>query len=107
MSLVEGQDRFDVEYLMPHELVVVASPTHRLAGYAALTLHDLQQETFLQLEQGSVTRLDTEHYFAHAGLTLKTSLELGSIEAIKEAVAAGLGIAMIPCESVQIEMDSA
>jgi len=106
MSLVEGQDRFDVEFLMPHELVMVASPTHRLAGYAALTLHDLQRETFLQLEQGSVTRLDTEHYFAHAGLTLQASLELGSIEAIKEGVAAGLGIAVIPWESVELEIAS-
>jgi DNA-binding transcriptional LysR family regulator len=104
MSYVEGQDRFDVEFLMPHELVVVASPAHRLTGYSALSVHDLQQETFLLLEQGSDTRLDIEHYFAHAGLPLQASLELGSIEAIKEGVAAGLGIAVIPWESVELEV---
>lgn len=106
MSLIEGQDRFVVEFLMPHELVVVASSTHRLAGYPALSVHDLQQETFLLREQGSVTRLDTEHYLAHAGLPLQASLELGTIEAIKEGVAAGLGIAVIPWESVELEIAS-
>src|SRR5260370_11092909 len=56
MSLVEGQDRFDVEFLMPHQLVMVASPTHRLAGYSELTPHRLPPDIFLQLEPGSVSR---------------------------------------------------
>src|SRR5260370_7197940 len=51
MSLVEGQDRFDVQNLIPHTLVLLASPPPRLAGYAALKLHALTQETFLQLQQ--------------------------------------------------------
>lgn len=104
MSMVEEQDRFVVEFLMPHELVVVASPSHRLAGRPALTVHDLQQETFLLREQRSGTRLDTEHYFAHAGMSLQTSLELGSIEAIKEGVIAELGIAVVSWESAKLEI---
>lgn len=104
MSLVEGQDRFVVEFLMPHELVVVASPSHRLAQCSALTVRDLQKETFLLREQGSGTRLDTEDYFAHAGLPLRASLELSSIEAIKEGVIAELGIAVVPSESVDLEI---
>jgi DNA-binding transcriptional LysR family regulator len=106
MSVVEGQDRFTIEFLMPHELVVVASPAHRLLKCPALALHDLQQETFLLREQGSGTRLDTEQYFAHAGVPLQTSLELGSIEAIKEGIAAGLGIAVVPWKSVELEIAS-
>lgn len=104
MSLVERQDRFVVEFLKPHELVVAASPTHRLARWRALTMHDLEKETFLLREQGSGTRQDTEQYFAHAGAPLQASLELGSIEAIKEGVAAGLGIAVVPWESVELEI---
>ena len=89
MSLIEHQERFVVEFLMPYELVVVAPPSHRLAGRSALTLHDLQWEIFLLREQGSGTRLDTEQHFADTGISLQSSLELGSIEAIKEGVAAG------------------
>ncbi len=104
MSLIEQQDRFVIEFLMPYELVVVAPPSHRLVGRTALTLHDLQQETFLLREQESGTRLGTEQLFAHAGISFQGSLELGSIEAIKEGVAAGLGITVLSRESVALEV---
>jgi LysR family transcriptional regulator, low CO2-responsive transcriptional regulator len=104
MSLVERQDRFVVEPFKPHELVVVASPTHRLAKRPAVTMHDVAEEMFLLREQGSGTRQDTEQFFAHAGIHLRASLELGNIEAIKEGVAAGLGIAVVPWESVEFEI---
>src|SRR2546430_4983986 len=104
MSLIEHQERFVVEFLMPYELVVVAPPSHRLVGRSALTLHDLQWEIFLLREQGSGTRLDTEQHFADTGISLQSSLELGSIEAIKEGVAAGLGVAVLSRESVAIEV---
>jgi len=84
--------------------VVVASPSHQWVGRTALTLHDLQQETFLLREQGSGTRLGTEQHFAHAGISLQASLELGSIEAIKEGVAAGLGITVLSRESIALEV---
>ncbi len=104
MSLIEQQERFVVEFLMPYELVVVAQPSHQLLARTALTPYDLQQETFLLRERGSGTRLGTEQYLAHAGISLRTSLELGNIEAIKEGVAAGLGIAVLSRESVALEV---
>ena len=104
MSLVERQDRFVVESFKPHKLVVVASPTHWLTKRPALTMHDVAEEMFLLREQGSGTRQDTEQFFAHAGIHLRASLELGNIEAIKEGVAAGLGIAVVPWESVEFEI---
>jgi DNA-binding transcriptional LysR family regulator len=106
MSFIEGQDRFVIEFLRLYELVVVASPSHRLAGCPKLTMHDLQQETFLLREQGSGTRLETEHHFALAGMPLQASLELSSIEAIKEGAIAALGIAVVPWESVELEVAS-
>jgi DNA-binding transcriptional LysR family regulator len=104
MSLIERQERFVIESLMPYELVVVASPSHQLAGRTALRLHDLQRETLLRREQGSGTRQDAEQQFEQAGVALQMSLELGSIEAIKEGVAAGLGIAVLSRESVALEV---
>ena len=106
MSLVERKEHFAVEFLMLYELVVVATPSHRLARHAALALRDLQPETFLLREHGSGTRLDTEHHFEHLGVPLRASLELGSIEAIKEGVAAGLGVAVLPWDAVAFEIAS-
>ena len=55
-------------------------------------------------EWESVTRLATELQFAQAGVPIPASLELGNIEATKEGVAAGLGIAVLPYESVAPEL---
>lgn len=106
MSLVEREEHFAVEFLMTYELVVVAPPSHRLARHSALALRDLQPETFLLREHGSGTRLDTEQHFEHLGVPLRASLELGSIEAIKEGVAAGLGVAVLPWDAVAFEIAS-
>ena len=106
MGFIERRERFIVELLRPYQLLVVASPVHRLAGRSAIPLHDLQQETLLMRERESVTRLATELHFAQAGVPLPASLELGNIEATKEGVAAGLGIAVLPHESVALELAS-
>ena len=57
-------------------------------------------------ERESVTRLATELHFAQAGVPIPASLELGNIEATKEGVAAGLGIAVLPHESIALELAS-
>jgi DNA-binding transcriptional LysR family regulator len=106
MSLIEQKEHFAVEFLMSYELVVVATSSHRLARRSALTLRDLHQEIFLLREQGSGTRRDTEQHFEHLGVPLRASLELGSIEAIKEGVAAGLGVAVLPWDAVAFEIAS-
>ena len=104
MSFIEQRERFVVELLRSYELLVVASPFHRLAGHSAIPLHDLCGETLLMREPESVTRLATELQFAQAGVPIPTSLELGNVEATKEGVAAELGIAVLPRESVELEL---
>lgn len=104
MGFIERRERFVVEVLRPYQLLVVASPFHRLAGRSAVSLHDLQQETLLMRERESVSRLATELHFAQAGVPIPASLELGNIEATKEGIAAGLGIAVLPYESVALEL---
>jgi len=106
MNLVEPQEHFAIELLRPYELVVVASLSHQLAGYGTLSLRDLHRETLLLHEQESLARLTSERHFGQAGVTLPFSLELGSIEAAKEGVAAGLGIAILPRESIALELAS-
>src|SRR5258708_509521 len=104
MSMIEQQERFSVEVLRPYEPQVIAPPSHALVGRSALTLPDLQAETLLLRERGSGTRSNTEQHFAREDFSVQTNLELGSIEAIKEGVAAGLGIAVLSRESVALEV---
>ncbi len=106
IGFIEQRERFDAELLRPYELVMVASPLHRLAGRTSISLHDLQEETLLMREPESITRLSTELHFAKAGVPIPASLELGNIEATKEGVVAELGIAVLPRESVTLELAS-
>jgi LysR family transcriptional regulator, low CO2-responsive transcriptional regulator len=104
ISFVEQHERFTLEFLQQYQLVIVAPYAHPLAKRKRLTLHDLQRETFLLREHGADIRLETEQLFAAAGVHLRTNLEFGSIEAIKEGVIAGLGIALLSYESVTYEI---
>ena len=75
-------------------LVVIAPAAHRLARQA-LTLQDLAQERWLLREPGSGTRMAAEQHFKKQRFEPAVAMSLGSNEAIKHAVAAGLGIAVL------------
>jgi LysR family transcriptional regulator, low CO2-responsive transcriptional regulator len=75
-------------------LVLIAPAEHQLKG-RQLVLTDLQQERFILRECGSGTRLACDAYFARSGFVPVVRLELGSNEAIKQAVSGGLGLAVI------------
>jgi DNA-binding transcriptional LysR family regulator len=92
------------EPFLSNPLVVVASPEHILAGQSRITLVRLSEEVFLQREEGSGTRAAVEEVFEIAGLPLKVSMVLGHIEAIKHAVAAGLGVSVLSALAVKREV---
>ena len=75
--------------------MVIAAATHPLAQRRDLQLADLAGERFILREQGSGTRLACDAHFAQAGLYPQVRLELGSNEAIKRSVAAGMGLAVM------------
>jgi len=79
---------------MDNPLVVVAPLGHRYAG-RRVRLAQLESERWLLREPGSGTRLAAEEHFAAHGFTPRIAMSLGSNEAIKHAVAAGLGIAVL------------
>jgi DNA-binding transcriptional LysR family regulator len=106
ISLIEHPERFVIEPLRPYELILIAPPSHRLAGRRAIPLTELQQETFLLREPESATRLASEQLFRAAGISPQGNLELGNIEALKEGVVSGLGLAVILREAVALELAS-
>jgi len=79
---------------LENPLVVVASATHPLVG-RRIPLSRLANERWLMREPGSGTRMAAEEHFAAAGFEPRVAMSLGSNEAIKHAVSAGLGIAVL------------
>jgi DNA-binding transcriptional LysR family regulator len=96
----------DIEPFAPNELVLVAAPTHRLAGRTAVPLVELAQEHFLLREFGSGTRAALEAVFQEAQLPLHISMQVGNNSAIKQGVAAGLGIALISRVALDMELET-
>jgi DNA-binding transcriptional LysR family regulator len=92
------------EPFLANPLVVVASPQHVLVGQSQVTLARLAQEVFLQREEGSGTRAAVEEVFEIAGMPLKVGMVLGHVEAIKRAVAAGLGVSVLSALAVKREV---
>lgn len=81
-------------------LVVCAAATHPLAARPQLRPADFAKASWILRERGSATRSQTEQAMTKlpAGRIL---MELGQIEAIKQAVIAGLGIAWLPQIAIQ------
>lgn len=91
---------------MDNPLVVVAPSGHPLARRKAIPPRDLAGEPFLVREEGSGTRITSDRFFANHGMKPKARMELGSIEAIKQAVAAGLGLAVLSSHSLTLDWSS-
>ncbi len=93
-------------YFMDNPLVVVAPPKHPLAGKKDIPLELIAKERFLTREPGSGTRAARKRLFAKHGLEANVYMELGSGEAIKQAVMAGLGISVLSLHNLQVELDA-
>lgn len=97
VALVEGpvsHPRVDVIPWRDDELVVIAPPDHPLVA-RRVVVSQLAEQQFLVREPGSGTRVVTELALARHGIRLTNTIRLGGTEAIKQAVAAGLGLAVV------------
>lgn len=88
---------------MDDELVLVVPAGHPLASRESLSLRDFKAENFLMREVGSGTRLAVEQAARKANVTLNVGMELGSNGAIKHAVEAGLGVAVLSRHAIELE----
>ncbi len=89
---------------MDNPLVAVAPPDHPLAQKKKVSLRELATESFLVREAGSGTRAAMTRFFAEKGLELASSMEMSSNEAIKQAVQAGLGLAILSLQTLEMEL---
>ncbi len=87
-------------------LVVAAHPSHPLTGAKRVKLADLARERILVREPGSGTRQAIDRLLFEHGLEITPYMELGSGEAIKQGVMAGLGLAVLSRQSLALEIAS-
>ncbi|WP_198264413.1 LysR substrate-binding domain-containing protein [sulfur-oxidizing endosymbiont of Gigantopelta aegis] len=104
MGQVPEEISVEAHPFVDNELVIVADPNHPLAQRSSVSLEDLSKERFLVRESGSGTRLAIERLFEEQRLKVNPYMELGSSEAIKQAVMAGLGISVLSRHNLRLEL---
>jgi DNA-binding transcriptional LysR family regulator len=100
VTLPAGGRMLDVTPLLDDEFVVIAPPE---AAWLPdqVTAAELATHPVLLYEPGGNTRRIVDDWFAQAGVALQPVMSLGSVEAIKELVGAGLGCAVLPHMAVR------
>lgn len=95
----------DAEPFMINPLIVIVSPRHPLLqGQKQISLEQFAQQRLILREQGSGTRHAVESFLREQGVEPVSRTEMTSNEAIKQAVEAGLGVAVVSLHTVELEM---
>ncbi len=91
---------------MENPLVLLAPADHPLAAQRDIAPERLAGEPFIMREPGSGTRLAAERFFEKYGVRLRIRMTLGSNEAVKQAVAGGLGLAVLSGHTLTLDAAS-
>lgn len=94
----------EVEPFVSDEVVVICGPQEPLGKKASVSPAALQQRSFVVREAGSATRTTGEAEAARLGIRLKVTMALGSNDAVKAAVSAGLGLGLLSRHAIQSEL---
>lgn len=100
-----GNKNLVVEVCRLDQLVAIVPPNHDLAEKESLGIDELLEYPFICREEGSGTReVINEYLNQHCKTALNISMELGSPEAVKGAVEAGMGVSVVSRATIQKEL---
>ncbi|ATH80009.1 LysR family transcriptional regulator [Ectopseudomonas mendocina] len=105
MSQVPQDMALDFMPFLNNPIVAVAAPDHPLCSQQTLQLQDLTAHALLIRESGSGTRRACEEYCNQKRAHFAQTLEIGSLDAQREAAIAGLGLALLPRHAVRLELE--
>jgi len=98
IALVEGEVNhtdLEVRTIMEDELILVVPIQHPLARLPIATSEHLKDQVWILRESGSGTRAFSDKLFKEWGIKVRKTYIFGSGQAVKQAVTAGLGIALV------------
>jgi len=105
MGQIPQDDNLEAYPFLNNIIGIIAPANHPLANKKNIPLEELVNERFLNREIGSGTRYVFDKLLENRGLKIEPYMELGSSEALKQAVMAGLGISVLSLHSVRLERE--
>ena len=82
--------------LVREPLLLLVPPGHRLADRLSATMEELRDEPFVVMKQGHGLRNHVFELCRAAGFEPRISLESNQLDGVREMVAAGWGLAIVP-----------
>jgi LysR family transcriptional regulator, low CO2-responsive transcriptional regulator len=104
MARPPADDEMVSEPFAPHPYVIVAAPSHPLAGHRRIERRRILREPFVVREKGSDTWQSMREAFGAQIDELRIALEIASTETLKQAVIAGLGVGYLSAHTISQEL---
>lgn len=86
-------------------MTVAAYPAHRLAGRSLIQPGDLQNEPFIAFDEEVMIRRELDRFFRENSVAVSIAMQFDNIQSIKEAVALGQGISILPERAMAAEVE--
>lgn len=90
----------------PHPYLIIAPPTHPMAGRRGIAPAEVMRQPFVVRERGSDTWRSMRDAFGGDLSGLNVAMEIRSTETIKQAVMAGFGLSFLSAHTVSRELQS-
>jgi LysR family transcriptional regulator, transcriptional activator of the cysJI operon len=86
------------------QMQVAVSPSHPLAARSEVYPADLNGQTFIGFDEDLSIRREIDRFFRASGVEVNLVMHFDNIQTIKEAVALGSGISILPARTMQAEI---
>ena len=87
------------------QMAVAVPPSHPLAAKPMLEPADLNGQDFISFDEDLLIRRELDRFFRDEGITVHMVMQFDNIQTIKEAVALGTGISILPARTMQTEIE--
>jgi DNA-binding transcriptional LysR family regulator len=104
VAFPQRRPRLEVILLRNDELVLVVSPEHRFARRRTVPVSALDGESFVAFDRAVPTRRAVDRILRDHGANVRIATEFDNVETIKRSVEAGLGVSIVPEDTVKNEV---
>jgi LysR family transcriptional regulator, transcriptional activator of the cysJI operon len=106
VSYPEGGKEFQVIPWRQEEMTVAAAPSHPLARKPVVTPADLDGQDYIGFDEDLSIRQALDRFLRENGVDVNLAMQFDNIQMIKEAVALGSGLSILPARTMQAEIRS-